>query len=273
MKPVTAAADVLQSIARVKSTGRGFGTNFFMPESAVAEAVSAGELFQLEGDGAVALVRRQESFDRVYYAASSPKAAAAVLSRLSPSPASLVADVVGREADTAPWIAACEQAGFSVYTRFHRMSCSAPAVSPETPPPPGEAIHVATPAEAPELRQAIAAHFDPYAERIPSLDEVHRAAAAGSILVYREQSELAALLYFETQGVTTHLRYWLGLPAFRGRGYAHALMIHYLASAVPAARRFILWVEESNRRAIPLYQRYGYARDGMSNAVLRKLVS
>ena len=265
MDLVASSAEAHALIEKVKRGGAALGTNFFLPEAALERAVLAGEMAKVESYGSVVLVKREEMFHRVYYAAVSPASATEALRKV-PAPV-LVADLVGRPVDIEAWASAFIEAGFDVYTRFQRMLRIPRPGAAIVEPPDGTLLagagHVA------EIRDAIVGHFDAYAERIPTLEEVRHAVESRAILIARHGDKLAAILYFEDQGVSTHLRYWLAMPAFRGCGYAHMLMLRYLYEH-HGFRRFVLWVEKSNIRAIPLYERYGYSRDGVEDIILRK---
>ena len=78
---------------------------------------------------------------------------------------------------------------------------------------------------------------------------------------------LAGLLFFETQGVTSTIRYWVVAEKFRTLRYGSALMRAYFA-AQAAIQRFNLWVIADNQPAILRYQHYGYASDKLVDHVL-----
>jgi len=78
---------------------------------------------------------------------------------------------------------------------------------------------------------------------------------------------LAGLLFFETQGMTSTLRYWLVAEGFRDRHVGAALMRRYLTTQ-SAVRRFLLWVIAINDNAVQKYRRYGFAPDGLVDQVL-----
>jgi GNAT superfamily N-acetyltransferase len=108
--------------------------------------------------------------------------------------------------------------------------------------------------------------FDCRAEQIPMLYEVEAAAAAGQIWVARYAGGLAGLLFFETQGFSSLLRYWLVAPELRTQRLGSALMRRYLAEQ-PAVRRFLLWVAASNPEAIVKYEHFDFAREGLVDYV------
>jgi ribosomal protein S18 acetylase RimI-like enzyme len=122
-------------------------------------------------------------------------------------------------------------------------------------------------ADVPTILNLLVGAFDRYAEQLPTAAEIESAVAAGQIFVVRMDDTLAGLLFFETQGMTSTLRYWLVTEGFRDRHVGAALMRHYLATQ-SAVRRFLLWVIASNDNAVQKYRRYGFAPDGLVDQVL-----
>ena len=117
------------------------------------------------------------------------------------------------------------------------------------------------------IRNLLECSFDRYADQLPELYEIEAAIAARQVLVVQCEGTLAALLFFETQGFTSTVRYWVVDQRFRSRRFGSAVMRHYLA-AQSAVRRFILWVTADNENAVLKYRHYGYAPDGLIDHVL-----
>jgi GNAT superfamily N-acetyltransferase len=95
---------------------------------------------------------------------------------------------------------------------------------------------------------------------------VRQAILSRQILAAKCEGQLAALLFFETQGFSSTLRYWAVAEAYRARRLGAALMRQYFSDQ-SQVRRFLLWVEANNQNAIEKYQHYGYAPDGLLDLV------
>ena len=128
-------------------------------------------------------------------------------------------------------------------------------------------IGVAAEGDAPEILWSIERSFDRFADQLPTLYEIEAAIAARQISIIKQNGAIAALLFFETQGMTSTIRYWLVAAQFHSRGFGSALIRHYFLSQ-SVVRRFILWVTATNEKAIQKYQHYGYAPDGLVDHVL-----
>ena len=99
------------------------------------------------------------------------------------------------------------------------------------------------------------------------LYEIEAAVESHQILVAKHQGGLAGLLFFETQGLTSTLRFFAVAEQFRGLRIGSALMGRYFETQ-SAVRRFILWVAADNDNTIQKYRHYGYAPDGLIDQIL-----
>lgn len=268
MNAVTAAADLSHWIGLAKSAGSQFGTNIFLTGDAI-EQLGAGSLFAREFDGAVIVLRREPRFDRLYYAAAGAAPLESALAQLEwPAGSVLVSDLVGRKDEIAPWAAAFTAAGFSHSTTLLRMQRI------QTQPAPaaraGLDVELARAEDAAEIQDVLLANFDPYLDQIPPIAETRQAAASGTVLLIRAGGRIAALLYYDRTGWTTHLRYWLVLPDHQTEGFAGDRLIRRYFRDCAGCRRFLLWVHERNTRVVPIYRWYGYKTDSLIDAVFLK---
>jgi GNAT superfamily N-acetyltransferase len=268
VNPAVCVADIRRIIGAVKTEARDFGTNFFLPDAVIEPSIRAGHFFVLEAAGAALALLREARFDRVYYSAAGASCLAGCLSRLSmPDSGALVTDIVGRPEDSARWVQQFEAAGFSPYTRFLRMQRIFSGTLPQAGLDPE--VEVAQASDAQPVLDAIAENFDPYAEHFPAIEEIRQALSLGTILLARDAGRVAAMLYYDRSGLTSMLRYWLVLPAYRRHGLGDKLMRRYFQDCA-GCRRFILWVQETNQRAVPIYRWYGYQPDSTVDTILIK---
>lgn len=269
MLPVVDAMQVRKAIDVVKGACIPFRTNFFLSDEALLQAAAQGRVLLCQAPRVVLIIVREPDFDRVYYACGGDlDALPAALDAVEPAASgNLVSDVLGSQDATQEVVPLFERAGFRVYASFQRMQRL-----PNGPPPAEAAdplVGLATLADAPAVLEMISGHFDNYAEHIPDLLEIEQAAKRGTILLSKSDGRIAAVLYYDRQGVSTTLRYWLALPDFRGQGHADRLMRAY-SQACADSKRFLLWVECRNRRALGLYLHYGYRSVPTIDVILRK---
>jgi GNAT superfamily N-acetyltransferase len=267
MSPLRTAGEALEAIQKVKAGATAFCTNFFPVQSKLESWVAHGELMSETRDGVTFFLRKDRDFWHLYFCAANPSDFGRELGELSASgTGKLAIDLLGPEPSLTELLRFAEQGGFRRYSRLVRLSRVASAVTPSSVSPTAD-ISVAVQSEAPEVLGLIEASFDRFADQLPTLYEIDAAIAAGQIFVIKQNGTIAALLFFETQGLTSTIRYWLVAAQFHSRGFGSALIRQYF-STQSAVRRFLLWVTATNENAIQKYQHYGYAPDGLVDHVL-----
>ncbi|MGO9008543.1 MAG: N-acetyltransferase family protein [Bryobacteraceae bacterium] len=257
----------MEGIQGAKAGAAGYCTNFFPVRGKLQTWISHGELLSNVREGATFFLRKERDFWRLYFCAASPtllQKEAAALPELKKE--RVVTDVVGTEAGGGAVLDALKSVGFRPYARLQRMAgaglrqASAPGTAEFE-------VGCAAKADGPAILNLIEETFDPYADQLPSLDEVEAAADLGHILVARRAEEIGGALFFETQGVASSIRFWVVAERFRALRAGSALMLHYLKTQ-SAVKRFTLWVNAGNTNAIRKYEHFGYAPDGLIDRIL-----
>jgi len=265
MSPVRTAGEVLEAIQKIKAGSTAFCTNCFPVQSKLENWVAHQELSSELFEGATFFLRADRDFAHLYFCASNASAFGQQLQLLSASTTQKLAiDLIGPEPSLVELLKLTEQAGFSRYSRLVRLARVASAA---TPVQAASEVGVASERDASAILGLIEHSFDRFADQLPGLYEIEAAIARRQIFVIKLNGEIAALLFFETQGLTSAIRYWLVAAQFHSRGLGSALMRRYFSSQ-SAVRRFILWVTATNDNAIQKYQHYGYQPDGLVDHVL-----
>jgi hypothetical protein len=268
MRIVESASEVGEAVNRARADASGYCSNFFHSTLKLQGWISHGELFCDQIDGAALFLRRDRDFWHLYFCAANPMSlqqAVIALPMLGIEP--VVLDLVGQEPALASLTGLFEAAGFRLYNRLFRMARTVPPATPPAAIAPDPRVTIARQADCQPILDLLLQSFDCRAEQIPMLYEIEAAVASGQILVARNEDALAGLLFFETQGLTSTLRYWLIAPKFRTQRFGSGLMRRYFARH-PAVRRFLLWVVASNTNAIGKYEHYGFASEGLVDYVL-----
>lgn len=269
MTPIRTVNEVFDAIQQAKAGALEFGTNFFPVQRKLQDWIDHEELHGEFRDCASFFFRQDRDFRHLYFCSSSASALQREIATLPALQAErVVLDLVGKEPGLSEQIAVWEAAGFRRYTRLFRM---ARAGTPGTEAPPATAAeaHVAfaEPADAPAILKLLEAAFDRYGEQLPTPYEIESAIENRQILVAKLDDAVAGLLFFETQGFTSTLRFWTVNEQFREMRFGSALMRQYFATQ-NTVRRFILWVAADNENAVQKYRHYGYAPDGLVDHVL-----
>ena len=266
MSPVTASTQVFDVIQKAKTGASAFCTNFFPVQAKLDGWIKHGELFTESREGAAFFYRKEQDFWHWYFCAADT----GTLRRETESSSILknepvVVDVVGKNGTLGELLGAVEATGFKRYRQLVRLARPAKT---ESDVPAGESpVTFAAASDVPAIVALLGVAFDRYADQLPTAYELESAAEAKQILAIRGEAGLAALLFFETQGVTSTVRYWVVAERYRANRYGSALIRHYFASE-KAVRRFVLWVTADNENAVEKYKHYGYSTDGLIDQVL-----
>ena len=267
MRKVDSMDEVFAAMQKVKSHASAYCTNFFQVPKKLQSRIEQGDLFLEESPGAAFFFSADHDFWRIHFCAAGPdvlKRQFNSLPALKTEP--LVIDILEQENQTEGILTVIKSIGFRPYARLCRLTRNGSAQP--APNSSGESQAVcAAPEDVPNIFELIDSSFDRYAEQIPKLSDIELAVKNRHILIVKHDQTVAGLLYFETQGTASTIRYWLVAQKFRALNYGSMLMRSYLA-AHGAIKRFTLWVMADNAAALQKYQHYGYTSDKLTDHVL-----
>jgi len=272
MHLVESASEVGEAISRAKADASGYCSNFFPSPRKLQGWITHGEIFSDQRDGTALFLRKDRDFWHLYFCAANPtllQRAVTAFPMLKIEP--VVLDLVGQEPALANLARLFETAGFRLYNRLFRMARTVPPATPSVAIAPDPRVTIASKPDCQSILDLLLRSFDCRAEQVPMLYEIEAAVESGQIWVVRGEGALAGLLFFETQGFTSMLRYWLIVPEFRAQRFGSGLMHRYFAEH-PAVRRFLLWVIADNDNAIAKYEHYGFVPDGLVDQVLANVI-
>jgi len=264
MSPIRTPAQVFDAIQQAKAGATAFCTNFFPVDSKLQAWIAHGELSVAWHPGAAFFFRNDRDFQRLYFCAANESA---LEQGLAVTPAlktgRVMTDLVGNEAALSRLLPVIEQSGFRCYTRLQRLArIGRPETGPGT-----SSTDFAESTDAAAVLRLIENAFDRYGEQLPTPYEIESAIQHRQVLVARHDGELSGLLFFETQGLASTVRFWAVAEKFHSRRIGSALMQHYFQIHGPV-RRFSLWVNSGNENAITKYRHYGYTPDGLIDQAL-----
>ena len=264
MTPIQTPGQVFDAIQRAKAGARAFCTNFFPVELKLRGWINHGELFVELRDGATFFLRKDRDFLRFYFCAAD---VAALQREITAWPGlkteRVLTDLVGNESAVNNMLLALEPAGFRRHTQLRRLVKTGRSESASD----GLPVGFAEKADGQAILGLIESIFDHYGEQLPMLYEIETAIESRQILAARSDGELAGLLFFETQGQASTVRFWAVAEKFRDLKTGSALIRHYF-KIHDSVRRFTLWVNAGNDNAIRKYRHFGYAPDGLIDHVL-----
>jgi hypothetical protein len=267
MKLVDSVGEVADVVNRVKAGAPCFVTNFYLSSSRIQAWVDHRELLVDAKGEAAFFFRRDRGFRHFFFCAANRETLTNALAALpSREFHQLTTDVVGKVGAVDAELQALQNRGFRPATRLLRL-CRAGTQSDSAAMIPNLEIGLASVEECPAVLALLEELFDPLVYQVPALYELEAASRAHQILVIRQDAQVMALLFFETQGVSSTLRFWAVSPGGRSLGLGSTLLRHYF-DLHPAVRRFVLWVDEANQNARDKYSRFGYSPDGLFDHIL-----
>ena len=267
MSPIGTVTQVFDAIQGARAGASAFCTNFFPTPGKLRGWIDHGELQGEVRDRSAFFLRKDRDLWHMYFCVADVatlQREIGLLPGLKTEPVAL--DLVGSEAALGDLLAVAESAGFRRYARLVRLARASQPGQPQLSADGTEVLY-AEKADGQAILDLLECSFDRYADQLPMLYEIEAAIEARQILAVRCEGALAALLFFESQGFTSTVRYWVVAERFRAHRFGSALIRYYFA-AQSAVRRFILWVTADNENAVSKYRHYGYIPDGLVDHVL-----
>ena len=267
MTRVGTVDEVFAAIQQVKTAAPAFCTNFFPVQKKLQDWIAHGELTGESREGAAFFFREDRDLQHFYFCGGSVAALESGIGGVAALKTErVVTDLVGSESTLKDMMGCLENAGFRRYSQLQRM---ARAAHSSQPPVSGADVPVvfAEASDKQAILDLLEKSFDHYADQLPTAYEIEATIEAKQIFAIKCGEELAAILFYETQGFTSTVRYWVVAERFQSKRLGASLIRHYFATQ-SAVKRFVLWVTAANENAVKKYQHYGYAADGLIDHVL-----
>jgi len=110
--------------------------------------------------------------------------------------------------------------------------------------------------------------FDRQTGCLPTLAELELAAAEGRVIAVEDGGNLCGALLYENAGKVSSIRNVAVAHDLRGRGFGSSMIGEWISRSAAAGISVLrLWVAQGNAAAISLYQKHGFAPDGLKSAV------
>lgn len=265
MKPLTDSGSLTQAIQRVKHGARRFTTNWFVTPAQVSSWIGRNALYYAEATGSLLLFRRDQGLYHLHHVVADLEGLSAALSGICPSGVVLTADLVGRPHEVSPVAEVYGAHGFAEHTSLIRMVRL--AVGPESDGSLDAEVNLAETDDIPDVRAFLGFHLDRLRDQIPQAGEIEAAVARHNILIVRRGGDLKGLLFFDSVGVTSVLRYWYVDHDFRDQGVG-ARLIRAFFRFCAASTRLVLWVVADNATTIAKYEHYGFRRENLVDSIM-----
>jgi len=266
MSPVETVGEVFDAVQRAKAGATDFRTNFFPSPPRLQGWIDHNELFYELHDRATFFFKKDHDFWHLYFcAADLPGLQQAMRSVPALKTEPVVADLVGLDVALGELSASLGAAGFRHYARLQRMSRAGQGDDARRTT--DDSAVFAGKDDSRTVLELIENLFDRFGEQLPMPYEIESAVDNRQVLAVKRDAAMAGILFFETHGLASAVRFWAVAEKFRSSGVGSALMHRYL-QVHSDVRRFTLWVNAGNQDAIRKYEHYRYASDGLVDRVL-----
>jgi ribosomal protein S18 acetylase RimI-like enzyme len=267
MERIESYNQVLEAIKIVKDQKKGFITNFFPDENRLNLWIKKNILFVDHYSGTDIFIKENSNnFFNLYFISTDLCSLGAVLSDLNTIYQSytLVFDILGKEPGMQNLKSAFENSGYFEYTSLQRMSKSA-----HTENMTGilKNVNSAKENQVSDIYNLLNKFFDPFAEQLPLLEEIHQWVKNQNIQIIEENNEIIGFVIYDLIGLTSYLRYWFVHPDHRNNNIGSALLRTYFNQSNKCDRQ-LFWVIQSNENAIKRYQHYGYKKENLIDYVM-----
>jgi GNAT superfamily N-acetyltransferase len=267
MQKVDTISAVFGAMQQIKTGAPAYCTNFFPTPQKLQRWIDQGELFLVSSPGAAFFFKMDREFWRIYFCAADRDALRRQFMSLNAVKTKpMVIDMLEYESTPDGLLPLVESIGFRRYARLCRLARPGSAPLPSSPSADRQPVY-AVQEDVQGIFDILDSAFDRYAEQLPKLSEIEMAVENRQVLILKHDQTIAGLLFFETQGAASTIRYWLVAEKFRALHYGSALMRAYL-TAHGTTRRFTLWAMADNEQAIQRYRHYGYTPDRLTDHVL-----
>lgn len=270
MQPVASVQELLQGVQKIKQIGDRFATNLFASPSVIQSWIDRSDLFMSSSKNCLLLVRHDRNFVRLYYAAGSANALEGALENFESQSSNdvTITDLLGKDRELPNLVQPFIRQKFSNYKQLIRMhNIPDDRFRSMYHDFPVEDVLYAQKEDVPEISSFLEGELDPYAEQIPTGEEIAEACAGQNVLVVKKNRKICGILIFRRQAMSALLKYWFVSNEVRSQGIGSQL-IKSMFEICKDVRRYLLWVFLDNQNAIQKYQHYGFTREGLVDQIM-----
>jgi ribosomal protein S18 acetylase RimI-like enzyme len=268
MQTVSSIDIILNSIKKVKQNNIGYLTNFFLDIPKMQLWIFLKIIEYEEIGKTIFFCRINKGFKNIYFITTENSALSQDVRLLCHkySDDLFVIDLIGQFPYVFDLKNVLLEKGFYQYTSLVRMSKTISSQYLEEKE--RNCISYADISRGEDINGLLQKYFDPYAEQLPLIDEIHNWANNNQIIIYSEDYQtIQGFIIFELIGSTSYLRYWFVSPDHREKKIGSTLFRKYIKESANTVRQ-LFWVIESNKNAIKRYEHYGFNKEKLFDNIM-----
>ncbi len=261
-------SQISNTISTIRSYKEGFIINFYIDEKLSRSLISQGLLYIEIHEKCIFIFRKNDDFFHLYFISTGLTQLNCGLSKLSGTyPDSIfVTDLIGNNDSVIKICEVFEKNGFTIRRKLRRMVRTTGLDQEQTLDP---IVDYAKPEYVKQLQELLIENFDKYSEQIPTEDEILQKIENKQVLITTYQSKLTGCVIFDINGISSHLRYWVTLPAYRNQKIGSSLFRRAFHECRNTKRQ-TLWVDDKNENAIKIYSYYGFTFESLTDFIMIK---
>lgn len=267
MKLLKNDKEVYHNISVVKRKADEYITNFYFTGSKLKDLIYNNELYVIDNTNNIFFLRKNDGFFNLYFCSSNKSFLEKSLAEdLTNIKLPIVTDLVGEEKTIKELKDIFIKNDFCYYTTFIRLS----RINDNN-----DSLYMANdfmyakPEDSSEIYNIISNNFNKYSEHIPPLEEIKDAINKYTILIKKEKDKIVALSFHDKIGFSSIHRYLFVDKNFRGQKLGTKILKKYFDEC-KTIKKFMLWVELSNNKAINIYEDLGYKYDNLIDIIMIK---
>lgn len=246
----------------LNTIGNPLLTNCYLSSHEVMEKIRTHEIHCFCYEGIVVLIHSLDGIHKMYYFLEDMDILIPHLVGKIREDMKEYQDVVGTVVARIPDknVSVLERLEFRSYKEYIRKQMPAGAMDWCEAVPMTEIAGVR---DLDDIYQLLHGTFDVMSDHLVSRQELYAFLELSQVLKVSINGELAGVLLFESFGKKSYLRSICVNDKYRGRKVGSSLLKGYIGRNQKKTKLFYLWVENTNERAICLYERFGYKDDGL----------
>lgn len=265
MEKITSYNGILYNINIVKSKGRLI-TNFFPSVEIVNKWIAKERLTYKIYSKTLFLVLDEVDYKKCFFVSQSMEDLKEALNDFAHDLDGTIAtfELIGKEEDVISYGKLFEHNKFYKYVMLGRMIKYNEVIIENFR---NKDIYKATREDVQRIKKILYEHFDKYAEHIPDVEEIIKLVDKDCIKLTLFGGEISGIIVYDMNTQVSHLKYWLVLPEHQKCGIGSILLKQFLYDS-KFVKKHILWVIESNEKAISIYKHYGFYKENFYDLVM-----
>ncbi|WP_282125705.1 GNAT family N-acetyltransferase [Marinifilum flexuosum] len=269
MKIIKSFEEIMLGIKSVRDFKEKYYTNFFPNKDQIELWIEKASLYKIDKfNGVVFFIRKNESFNSLYFVAKSEESLSNGISLAANffEETCTVIDLIGKGTELSRLNDIFKNYKFVEYTSLTRMSR---VINEDEDFKNDISIDFANTNDVQEIKILLDTYFDPLSEQIPFKEEILNWIKKNHILVKREDNLIVGFVIFDLIGMTSYLRYWFVHPEYRDKKIGSALLNKYFFLS-SGCKKQMFWVINDNENAIKRYKHYGFEMESLNDIILKK---